>query len=53
VQQSLSAQDSIQRSYPGWWPAIEVRGDQLEKIGLELPGLRPEQGLLFHLKRLK
>ena len=53
VQQNLSAQDFIQRSYPGWWPEVEVRGDQLAKIGLELPGLRPEQGLLLHLKLLK
>ncbi len=52
VQEKLSAQDLIQRTQPGWWPNLEIRGDQLAKVGLEMPGLRPEQGLLLHLKRL-
>ncbi|MFM7860866.1 MAG: hypothetical protein ACKO8C_05615, partial [Candidatus Nanopelagicaceae bacterium] len=52
VQENLSAQDLIHRSYPGWWPTIQMRGDQLASIGLEMPGLRPEQGLIFYLKAL-
>ena len=52
VEEKLSAHDLIQRTQPGWWPNLEIRGDQLAKVGLEMPGLRPEQGLLLHLKRL-
>ena len=52
VQEKLSTHDLIQRTHPGWWPSLEIRGDQLAKVGLEMPGLRPEQGLLLHLKRL-
>jgi alpha-galactosidase len=50
VEENLSANDFNHRANPGWWPEIKIRGDQLAKIGLEMPGLRPEQGLLLHLK---
>ena len=46
---NLSATDFQQKSTPGWWPEFTARGDLLAKVGLELPGLRPEQGLLLHI----
>jgi alpha-galactosidase len=52
VEEAISANDFNHRVNPGWWPELEIRGDQLAKVGLEMPGLRPEQGLLLHLKAL-
>ena len=46
---NLSATDFQQKSTPGWWPEFTARGDLLAKVGLELPGLRPEQGLLLYI----
>lgn len=50
--EDLSANDFTQRQAPGWWPAIQLTGDQLAHIGLQLPILKPETGLLFHLRAL-
>lgn len=52
VIEELSTTDFTQRQAPGWWPAIQLTGDQLAHIGLQLPILKPESGLLFHLRAL-
>ncbi|CAN1496519.1 GalA Alpha-galactosidase [Candidatus Nanopelagicaceae bacterium] len=52
VVEELSASDFIQKKAPGWWPALNLTGDQLAHIGLQLPVLKPETGLLFHFKAL-
>jgi alpha-galactosidase len=50
--EELSANDFIQKRAPGWWPALQLTGDQLAHIGLQLPVLKPETGLLFHFRAL-
>ncbi|MFM8447891.1 MAG: alpha-galactosidase, partial [Candidatus Nanopelagicaceae bacterium] len=50
--ENLSSDDLIQRSYPGWWPELAISGAELATFGLEMPGLRPQQGLLFHLSAI-
>ena len=50
--EELSASDFIQKKAPGWWPALTLTGNQLAHIGLQLPVLKPETGLLFHFKAL-
>jgi alpha-galactosidase len=50
--EELSANDFIQKRAPGWWPALQLTGDQLAHIGLQLPVLKPETGLLFHFHAL-
>ncbi|CAN2185462.1 GalA Alpha-galactosidase [Candidatus Nanopelagicaceae bacterium] len=52
VVEVLSAVDFTQKRAPGWWPALNLTGDQLAHIGLQLPVLKPETGLLFHFKAL-
>jgi alpha-galactosidase len=52
VVEELSASDFIQKKAPGWWPTLKLTGDQLAHIGLQLPVLKPETGLLFHFKAL-
>ena len=52
IVEELSASDFIQKKAPGWWPALKLTGDQLAHIGLQLPVLKPETGLLFHFKAL-
>jgi alpha-galactosidase len=52
VVEKLSANDFIQKKAPGWWPALKLTGDQLAHIGLQLPVLKPETGLLFHIHAL-
>jgi alpha-galactosidase len=52
VVEELSANDFIQKRAPGWWPALNFTGDQLAHIGLQLPVLKPETGLLFHIQAL-
>jgi alpha-galactosidase len=49
VVEDLSAPDFLQKIAPGWWPAVTMSGEQLATIGLQLPVLRPENGLLFTL----
>ena len=52
VIEPISANDLIQRSNPGWWPEIAISGAELAAFGLEMPGLRPEQGLILHLSAI-
>jgi alpha-galactosidase len=52
VVEELSATDYLQKSFPGWWPEVVATGAELSKIGLEMAVLRPEQGLMLHLKSL-
>jgi alpha-galactosidase len=52
VIENLSAQEFIQKRAPGWWPTLQLNGDQLAHIGLQLPVLKPESGLLFHMRAL-
>jgi alpha-galactosidase len=52
VIESLSADEFTQKRAPGWWPALQLTGDQLAHIGLQLPVLKPESGLLFHMRAL-
>jgi alpha-galactosidase len=49
VVEALSSNDFIARSNPGWWPEVLVNGSQLGSMGIEMPGLRPQQGLIFKL----
>lgn len=52
IVEELSASEFIQKTNPGWWPIIELTGEQLATIGLQLPVIKPEQGLLFHIRAL-
>jgi alpha-galactosidase len=52
VVEELSADDFIQKRAPGWWPTLNLSGDHLAHIGLQLPVLKPESGLLFHIHAL-
>jgi alpha-galactosidase len=52
VVEDLSADDFIQKRAPGWWPTLNLSGDHLAHIGLQLPVLKPESGLLFHIHAL-
>ncbi len=52
VVEELSATDFTQRQEPGWWPSVQLTGDHLAHIGLQLPILKPESGLLFHFQAL-
>jgi alpha-galactosidase len=52
VVEDLSADDFIQKRAPGWWPALTMTGDQLAHVGLQLPVLKPESGLLFYIQAL-
>jgi len=50
VNTDLSATDFLNKSNPGWWPSVELSGEALASIGLQLPVTRPESGLLFELQ---
>ena len=52
IVQNLSSNDFIQKRDPGWWPALKLTGDHFAHIGVQLPVLRPESGLLFHFQAL-
>ena len=52
VVENLSADEFIQKRAPGWWPALKLTGDQLAHVGLQLPVLKPESGLLFYIQAL-
>ena len=52
VIEELSAVEFTQKRAPGWWPSLQLTGDQLAHVGLQLPVLKPETGLLFHIKAL-
>ena len=45
----ISSNDFHHRANPGWWPEVCATGAELAEIGLEAPGLRPEQGFMLHL----
>ena len=49
VNLDLSANDFIQKVDPGWWPSVNLSGEVLASIGIQLPVLRPENGLLFEI----
>jgi alpha-galactosidase len=50
VDVDLSAPEFLQKAHPGWWPTVTLRGDELSAIGLQLPVLKPESGLLFTIR---
>lgn len=50
IVEELSSDNFIQKQQPSWWPTVELTGHQFAHIGLQLPVLRPESGLLFHFK---
>jgi alpha-galactosidase len=52
VNLELSAEEYLQKVHPGWWPQVNLTGDQLANIGLQLPVLKPESGLLFEISAL-
>ena len=49
VIEDLSSPGFLQKAAPGWWPSVELTGDQLANVGLALPVLIPDTGLLFHI----
>lgn len=48
----LAPADFMHRTAPGWYPTITATGQALMAIGLELPILRPESGLLLKVTAL-
>ena len=48
----ISSNDFNHRANPGWWPEVTATGAELAEIGLEAPGLRPEQGFMLHLSAI-
>ena len=48
----ISSNDFNHRANPGWWPEAVATGAELAEIGLEAPGLRPEQGFMLHLSAI-
>ena len=50
VVEELSSSDFMQKRGPGWWPTVTMTGDHFAHIGLQLPVLKPESGLLFHFR---
>ena len=52
VEEELSSADFMQKRGPGWWPTVTMTGDHFAHIGLQLPVLKPESGLLFHFRAL-
>jgi alpha-galactosidase len=52
VAEEISSSDHLQKRAPEWWPELEANGDLLAKIGLEIPVLRPEQGLILVVEAL-
>ncbi|MEY4290839.1 MAG: hypothetical protein RL130_781 [Actinomycetota bacterium] len=52
VVEDLSSPGFLQKAAPGWWPSVELTGAQLANIGLALPVLIPDTGLLFHVSAI-
>jgi alpha-galactosidase len=52
VNTELSADDFLQKKHPAWWPSVELTGEILGTIGIQLPVLRPESGILFEIKAI-
>ena len=49
---ALSSKEFEQRRAPSWWPSVQLRADALAEMGVEMPILRPEQGLLIKLTKI-
>jgi alpha-galactosidase len=52
VNEKISAPEFLQKVHPGWWPSINLTGEQLASIGLQLPVMKPESGLIFEITAL-
>jgi alpha-galactosidase len=52
VNVGISAPEFLQKAHPGWWPTIDLTGEQLANIGLQLPVMKPESGLIFEISAL-
>ena len=52
VVEELISADFMQKQRPGWWPSVTMTGDHFAHIGLQLPILKPESGLLFHFRAI-
>jgi alpha-galactosidase len=52
VNEKLSTPEFLQKAQPGWWPSVNLTGEQLQSIGLQLPVFKPETGLLFEITAL-
>jgi alpha-galactosidase len=52
VNEKISAPEFLQKVHPGWWPTVALTGDQLANIGLQLPVMKPESGLIFEITAL-
>jgi len=52
VNEKISAPEFLQKVHPGWWPSVTLTGDQLANIGLQLPVMKPESGLIFEITAL-
>jgi alpha-galactosidase len=52
VVEEISSHDFQQKQAPNWWPLCETTGSVLAQIGLEIPVLRPEQGLIIKVQAI-
>ena len=52
VNEKLSTKEYFQKAHPSWWPTVNLTGEQLQSIGLQLPVFKPETGLLFEINAL-
>jgi alpha-galactosidase len=52
INEKLSAPEFLQKAQPGWWPSVNLTGEHLQSIGLQLPVCKPETGLLFEITAL-
>ena len=52
VVQDLSATDFDQKKPLKWWPHVTLPGDMLGNIGIQLPVLRPQTGVLLTVSRV-
>lgn len=52
IVEDLSATEFLQKTNPGWWPQVQLTGEQLANLGLHVPVMKPEMGLLFHIKAI-
>jgi chloramphenicol-sensitive protein RarD len=52
INEGISAPEFLQKAHPGWWPTVDLTGEQLANIGLQLPVMKPETGLIFEISAL-
>ena len=52
INEQLSTPEFLQKAQPGWWPSVNLTGEHLANIGLQLPVTKPETGLLFEITAL-